>query len=359
MGWSEIGGRVRECRLAAGLSQEGLAGKIGLERTKLAKIESGDRRVDAMELARLSSALGVPMSHFLRRWPPVLSRRAQLVDDTDTEAARQSYRLDASLLTWLHDVRQLVKLEVLPLQPLLIYPEPVHNAHDARVAARWVRDHLDLRNEPIETLMSVCAQAGQFVLVTDLPGEGASVVDEDVAVAVVSRQPDPGRRRTTAAHELGHLVLGDEYSSDLGVSASRADRESVVDAFAAELLLPEEVVAKHVVGADRRSELTRLAAVFRTSWSLAVRQAAFAGVIEVGQVAKWCSVAPTRAELREAVGWAPQADLSSVRVPPSYAHAVMVAWHEDYITTARAVELMHGQIVADDLPIKPDVDFEP
>jgi hypothetical protein len=54
------------------------------------------------------------------------------------------------------------------------------------------------------------------------------MVDSDVAVAVVSRRGDPGRRRATAAHELGHLVIGDEYSSDLGVHASRGDREALL-----------------------------------------------------------------------------------------------------------------------------------
>lgn len=92
-------------------------------------------------------------------------------------------------------------------------------------------------------MMNVCEGAGQWVLVTDLPGDGASLVDGDIAVAVVSTMGDPGRRRATAAHELGHLIIGDEYSSDLGVSNSRADREAVIDAFAAELLLPVQAVA--------------------------------------------------------------------------------------------------------------------
>ena len=359
MEWSDIGERVRESRLAAGLSQDDLARAVGLERTKVAKIEAGDRRVDALELARLSAALGVPMTHFLHRRPQVLSRRTQLVDDTNTGAARQAYRIEARLLAWLRDVRQLVELGQLQPRPVLAYPGVVRDAETARAAAMWTRQRLGLQLEPIETLMSACEQAGQLVLVTDLAGEGASLIDGDVAVAVVSQQPDPGRRRTTAAHELGHMVLGDEYSSDLGVAMSRADRENIVDVFAAEFLLPTDVVTEETAAGDLRDALTRLAASYRTSWSLAVRQACRAGVIEPDLVGKWSSVAPTRAELREAVGWAPQADLEAVRVPPSYAHAVMQAWREDFITSDRAVELMHGQIAIDDLPAKPDLEFEP
>lgn len=357
--WSDIGERVRESRLAAGLSQDDLARQVGLERTKIAKIEAGDRRVDALELARLSTVLRVPMSHFLNQRPQVLSRRAQLIDDTDSDAARHSYQIEASLLAWLRDVRQLVELGTLQLGTPLTYPGTVADVEAAREAALWTRDQLQLGNGPIETLMAVCERAGQFVLVTDLPGEGASLVDGDVAVAVVSRQPDPGRRRTTAAHELGHLILGDEYSTDLGVASSRADREGAVDAFAAELLLPVDVVATEAVGGNPRDALTRLAASYRTSWSLAVRQACRAGIIESAQASKWRSVAPTRAELREALGWAPQADLETVQVPPTYAHAVMQAWKADFVTSQRAVELMHGQIKIDDLPVKSDSDLEP
>ena len=357
--WSDIGERVRESRLAAGLSQDDLAQRVGLERTKIAKIESGDRRVDALELARLSSVLRVPMSHFLHRRPQVLSRRAQLVDDTDSDTARNSYQIEASLLAWLRDVRQMIELGTLRQGALLTYPGVVSDAKVAREAALWARESLGLGNGPIETLMSVCERAGQLVLVTDLHGEGASLVDGDVAVAVVSREPDHGRRRATAAHELGHLVLGDEYSSDLGVASSRADREDAVDAFAAELLLPTDVVAKAAVDGNAREVLTRLAASYRTSWSLAVRQACRARMVEPAQAAKLRSVAPTRAELREALGWAPQADLETVQVPPTYAHAVMEAWKDDFVTSQRAVELMHGQITIDDLPSKPDLDVEP
>jgi Zn-dependent peptidase ImmA (M78 family) len=178
----------------------------------------------------------------------------------------------------------------------------------------------------------VCELAGQLVLVADLPGDGASMRDDDLAVAVVSREPDPGRRRATAAHELGHLVLGDEYSSDLGVSASRAERESVVDAYAAELLLPSEAVSEAVSTAssgDLRDVLIALAARYRTSWSLVVRQAV------------------------------QQPDLDAVRVPPRYADAVMRAWRNGAVTATRAVELMHGQVEVDDLPHREEADLAP
>ncbi|ETK34688.1 hypothetical protein MPTA5024_18135 [Microbispora sp. ATCC PTA-5024] len=332
-----------------------------LDRTMIAKIEAGTRRVDALELARLSAILDVPLGLFLVRPPSVVSRRRDLTEDTATDVARQSFRLETALGSWLADVRQLIDLgELIPSAPAR-YPDAVQDASAARAAAQWVRRRLDLGFEPPTSLLGVCERLGQMVAVVDAPGDGASLVDDGVAVAVVSGEGDPGRRRATAAHELGHLVIGDEYSSDLGVHASRAERENIIDAFAAELLLPVGSFADPV-GETRelgREALVTLAATYKTSWSLTLRQAVAAGATSREHARELRHANPTRAELMEAVGWAPQPDLDRVRVPPSYAHAVLQAWKRSLITSSRAVELMRGQIEESDLPPRHDPDLEP
>ena len=361
-GWTEVGEQLRQARLALGMSQGDVGGRVGLDRTMIAKIEAGSRRIDALELARLSSVLRVSMDYLLQPQPQVFSRRAEvLTEDSDTEVARESQRLEVALVTWLRELRQLMELGLVRPQPLQTYPAPVESAAAARDAASWARRRLGFDEEPIDTLMEFCERAGQYVLVTELPGDGASIVDGEVAAAVVSLRGDPGRRRATAAHELGHLVLGDEYSSDLGVHASRAEREAVIDAFAAELLLPARVVAAECrdAGGNPREELIRLAAHYRTSWSLALRQAEHAGVLEARDRRRLSQSSPTRAEFLEAIGWTPQPDLESVRVPPGYAHGVMEAWRKGLVTSARAVELMHGQISSSDLPSRDEPDIEP
>jgi transcriptional regulator with XRE-family HTH domain/Zn-dependent peptidase ImmA (M78 family) len=356
--WADIGQRVREARLATRLSQDELGRRIGLDRTMVAKIESGTRRIDAVELVRLSRSLELPLDHFLYDSPAVLSRRTALLEEEATEAGRESFHLEAALVSWLRDVRQVQALGVLEISTVLRYPGRVDSDETARAAAVWLRAQLRNGNEPISSLMTTCQQAGLFVAVVDLPGDGAAVVDGDLAVAVVSRLGDPGRRRATAAHELGHLVLGDEYSSDLGVHASRAGREAVIDAFAAEFLLPSVVISAEAQQFGRDA-LVRLAASYRTSWSLAVRQAVRADVLDRGTAALWLPQTPTRSELLDATGWTPQPDLDWVRVPPAYAHAVLAARNQHLITTTRAIELMRGQIEEADLPSLPDGNVEP
>jgi transcriptional regulator with XRE-family HTH domain/Zn-dependent peptidase ImmA (M78 family) len=358
--WRTIGERLRRTRLIAGLSQADLGKQVGLDRTMVAKIEAGTRRIGALELTQISRALRVPVGYLLEPLPPVLSRRGSIVDeDFDSDIAQESGRLEIVLTTWLGDLRQLMGLGTLRPQPLLVSKRPADSEGAARDIALWVREVLGCRSDPIDSLVELCERAGQFVLVTEVPGEGASVIDGDLAAAVVSLSGDPGRRRATAAHELGHLVVGDEYSNDLGVHASRAEREEVIDAFAAELLLPSQVLTSTGTGGISRSQLVGLAARYRVSWSLALRQAAHAGVLDSDSQRAMARIRPTRSEFLDALGWAPQPDLASIRVPPHYAHAVMEALQRSAITPSRAVELMRGQVSLADLPADDEADDEP
>lgn len=359
--WSEIGERIRESRLAMDLSQEQLGEQIGLDRTMVSKIEAGTRRLDARELVRLARALDLPMSHFLSPPPAVMSHRTPLAEDTKTDVSQRSYRMDSMLAAWFRDIRLLVELRTLQHAPILRYPRTVDGPGAAASAANWLRNELGLNHAPIESMAELCERSGQLILVTDLPGDGASAVDGDLAAAVVSSQGDPGRRRTTAAHELGHLVLGDEYSADLGVHASREEREMVVNQFAAELLLPQQVIRSGLAGSrPKRLALVELAAKYRASWTLVVWQARTADAITRVEEKSLRTCPPTYAEFRDALGWSPQPDLDSIRVPPGFAHAVMQAYRNGLITSTRALELMHGQLESvSDLPPRPDEDLTP
>jgi hypothetical protein len=63
---------------------------------------------------------------------------------------------------------------------------------------------------PLDDLVDFCAEWGRYLLVVDRDGDGASAQVDDVpgiGAAVVGGRADPGRRRFTAAHELGHHIL--------------------------------------------------------------------------------------------------------------------------------------------------------
>ena len=58
---SEFGRRLRELRMARGLSQEALADRAGLHRTYLGSVERGERNVALENIHALAAALQVPI----------------------------------------------------------------------------------------------------------------------------------------------------------------------------------------------------------------------------------------------------------------------------------------------------------
>jgi len=62
-----FGNKVREARLAKGLSQESLAEKAGLHRTYIGTVERGERNPSLVNLVRIADALAVDLSTLTER----------------------------------------------------------------------------------------------------------------------------------------------------------------------------------------------------------------------------------------------------------------------------------------------------
>lgn len=60
----QLGERLREARKYLGLKQEEVAAYLKIQRTALSDIESGQRRVEALELTRLAKLYRQPVSYF-------------------------------------------------------------------------------------------------------------------------------------------------------------------------------------------------------------------------------------------------------------------------------------------------------
>lgn len=60
----QLGRNLRAIRQRAGLSQEALAEKSGVDRSYVGAVERGERNIAALNLIRLASALGVSVGEF-------------------------------------------------------------------------------------------------------------------------------------------------------------------------------------------------------------------------------------------------------------------------------------------------------
>jgi len=231
---------------------------------------------------------------------------------------------------------------------------------DAKSYAQSVRQRLGRKTGPLDDLIDVCAQWGLYLLVVDRDADGASMQIEDhhgIGAAVIGGRVDPGRRRFTAGHELGHHIIQDPYSSDVGLTVSRDEREQLINAFAQELLLPEADLREHLAKRDDRwSALVSLAATYRVSWSVVVRSAVDHGLVDDAEAQKLRSRQPVHGDFLAIVGESPQPDLEVGATAATWKKAVLSAYRMSKITGVRALELLHGAVSGiEDLPIRNEV----
>lgn len=59
---AKVGKRIRELRLAIGLSQEKLAFKSGLDRTYIGSVERGERNIAVINLNKVCAALDISIA---------------------------------------------------------------------------------------------------------------------------------------------------------------------------------------------------------------------------------------------------------------------------------------------------------
>ncbi len=65
-GYGRFKNRLKEARKQSGLTQTEVAEKLGLPQSYVSKVESGERRVDAVELERLAKIYGKSINYFLK-----------------------------------------------------------------------------------------------------------------------------------------------------------------------------------------------------------------------------------------------------------------------------------------------------
>ncbi|EST37171.1 hypothetical protein N566_14435 [Streptomycetaceae bacterium MP113-05] len=354
MSWAEVGERIAEARLAAGLNQGELATRVDLDRTAVVRIEAGDRRITALELFRLAEALSVPLAHLVSRSPaPLVSRRSALEENAD-DTSRARYRLDALLESHARNARWLIDHGFLKPSAM---PPPLERgacAVDPVALARAARGLISLPSGPLGPLADVLERFNLYLTVVNEQAEGASLLLDGCGVAVISSQAAPGRRRWTAAHELGHHLLQDEYHSDAGVAAGRDEREQLIDQFVDEFVLPEADLreAWTKVGRDRkqRAVLIDIAARYRLSWGAVVRKARQLNLVDAADAQRLKANTPMKGDFIEVHGSEPPADLECGATGTRWRRAVFAAWNRGGITATRAVELLYGTLKEDELP---------
>lgn len=361
--WQEIGARIVEARTAAGLTQQELGQRIRLSRTAVGRMEAGERGLDALELARLATATGRSVQWFVTQPSQlVASHRHGRSDSLEVN------RLEDELERAARDVELLTDIgELRPVEGVNeAWGMEVGSPAEAEEAASQARRIIGEEDGPLVDLAGHVERLGLLAFSLDLGSDvvdGAFIRVGSVGVTVVNGQREPGRRRFNLAHELGHHVLGDEYTAEFGLGSSAADRERLIDAFAIHFLMPRSAIvafweARRTAGETERTVLIRLASMYRVSWSAACGHAVTLGLIDHATMETLRHRRPTRVDYLELDLPETEAELVAPLLPKRFSQAALRAYRHHRIAERRLMELLRGTISPDDLPSTDDVGLD-
>lgn len=357
-----LGERIRDARKRVDLSQDDLGKAVGLERTVVNKVESGGRKVTALELSDIAAAIGVRMSTFFEEPVPALvaHRSSQGLDTTDS-------KIDALLAEFAGEVEFVASLGVDELgldaaaavaQAGITRPT---TTTEAEALAGRARELMDLTpEEPIRRLSESVAGVGLLAFSRDLgkdTADAGTILLRRGGVSLVNSHMKVGRRRLALGHELGHYLIADDYTVDWRV-ADHSDQvvpmESRLDRFARALLLPRTAVerkwSEKVSDSGVRGAAIRMASEFRVDMATLATRLKELGLADGGTANSVREYRTTKADIVEMNLNVSLESLGGTTVPRPFTLAVLRLVRDERISRERALDLLQGTFDEVDLP---------
>ncbi|NMO04017.1 ImmA/IrrE family metallo-endopeptidase [Gordonia sp. TBRC 11910] len=342
-----LGERIAAERIRHGLTQDNLAGRVGIERTALGKIEKGDRKVSALELVNIAASLETPLAWFVRDpLPAVIGRRTDAAPSHETTES-----LDRALELFAGDVASLITSGVITsVDDRPAWDTPQSYLDCERIAGE-VRAHLNVGSGPLYELAGIAEQFGLYSCSLPLGGGGADGalvwVNDGCAAAVIDGSVKPGRRRMTLAHEMGHWLFGDMFDSKAD------DAERMINAFAAYLLAPRAGVTEMWNRHARdqvRDRAIRVAGTYRMSWSAVLLHLRNLNLITEDQYRSLDGRTPVSGEFARLAIPRDTDELRAPSLSPTMTAKIVDAYVDRRMPAARVVELLRDGLTEDELP---------
>jgi Zn-dependent peptidase ImmA (M78 family)/transcriptional regulator with XRE-family HTH domain len=358
---SELGARLRGHRERAGLSQEQLGREIGLDRSAVNRVESGARRLTALELADVARVLDVRMTTFFEDPAPALvaHRSSQGLDTSESQIDGELAKIavDVEFLQSLGSpFLNFAKIDELQAVRLSV---PESNS-DVEKLAKKARNLLGFQAAaPILNLTDAVAALGLLAFSKDIgpdTADAGTILLRHGGVSLVNSHMKVGRRRLALAHELGHYLFADDYTIDWRVDGHSSDTpvEARLDRFARSLLLPEGALAskwEEYDGLnDPRVAAVRTASHFRVDMATLARRLQEQDLIDRDVAARVRLARTLRTDIIEFNLNLPIEELSETSVPRPYSLAILALVRNERISRERALELFKGTISEADLP---------
>jgi Zn-dependent peptidase ImmA (M78 family)/DNA-binding XRE family transcriptional regulator len=287
--------RLKSARKMKGLSLQELADNIAITISKQAlnKYEQNLMKPTGEVLIALAKALDVKPDYFLKEskivLAPVEFRKKAKLSAKDEDSIKEKVK---DFLERYLEVEQLLNIKTKFSNP--IKNITITQVEDVEAAAMKLIKGWNLGFDPIPNVIEMLEDNGIRVIEIDAPDEfdGLSTFVGDIPVVVVNKNYAVERKRFTALHELGHLVLSIE---------ERADKEKICHAFAGAMLLPDDCLEK-LIGTNRNNiapgELVSIKEQFGVSVQAIMMRIYLKGIITKSGFDKfWKSIAGNKKEI--------------------------------------------------------------
>jgi len=251
--------RVLSLFEASGQNRRAFAQDIGLDDSKLSKSLNGARRFSSLDLARIADKCGVTVDWLVTGEEPALAVAARTTSGqarTALEAAKRysTMREDLAVFGWEQPWRPL-EAEI----PGGTYAEQ-GKALAAAALARATEAGLSLTGASLPALVEKAFGADVAVVALEEGFDGLAASSDEAKLIVLGTSQVPARQRFTLAHELGHLLAGDDQGVHLDKDVydraqAKDPSEMRANGFASVFLMPEGILrsAAGTTGLDEKT----------------------------------------------------------------------------------------------------------
>ncbi|WP_264048838.1 helix-turn-helix domain-containing protein [Methylobacterium flocculans] len=288
------------------MSSKGLAEAVGLTLVHVSRLENGNHEPEQETLSAIAKALGFPVEFFCGdEIDPVTKEGVSFRSMTAMKAAERDAAIAAGHIAYLLADWTAARYN-LPATDLMEASEE----RDPARAARWLRQHWGLGEQPIKHMIKMLEAKG--IRVFSL-AENTATLDAfscwrgDTPYIFLNTAKSAERSRFDAAHELGHLVMHKHGGPQQGKSA-----EHEAQLFAASFMMPQsDIEAKipraltldQIVVAKRRWGVSGAALAYRLNKVGILSDWLYRGmVIEMGR-RDYRKNEPNEMEREESVVW--------------------------------------------------------
>lgn len=334
-----LGERIKQARLAAGLSLRGLAEASGnyVSAQVIQKYEQGITNPGSDVLIKLAKALGVKVEYFFRpdsvqvslSCPAYRKHAALSQKNLESIQARVKDKVEKYLeIEELFPVDRFTKITISKLKH-----RKIQKITDIEKLAEDLRAVWSLGIDPIENMTDIVEDRGAMVIPLEASDEfdGLSCwANESIPVIVVKKGLAGDRQRSDLAHELGHLIMK--------VSSDDIKEEKAAKRFSGAFLAPAEAVYREL-GKKRQNldllELSMLKKKYGMSMQQWIYRAKELDIISESRAAALFQLFRTKNWYRNEPGY---------RVPEESPHRfkllVIQAVSEGIISPIRAAEFL-------------------